>query len=216
MKGLLLAFEGIDGSGKSTQARLLHRALVQEGRKVRFYREPGGTLLGERIRKLLLQNHQTPISMTSELLLYLAARAQLLEEKIRPALRKGEIVLLDRYFYSTAAYQGQQGDWTPDEILTLCGNLGFERPDRVFLLDADVQRSFRRGSRGGDRIEKRGLSYFQGVRKSFLRMAKQEPRRFSVLNALRPIPEIRAEIREAIDRMLAVARPPRDRYHGRP
>ena len=146
-QGLFLSFEGVDGSGKSTQAARLAQALRGEGFRVELLREPGGTALGERLREVLLSRSETAIGTSAELLLFCAARAQLLEERIVPALEAGSVVILDRFSDSTFAYQGY-GRRLPEGYLEALETwvIGERMPVRTWLLDvpAEVSRARRR------------------------------------------------------------------------
>ncbi len=135
MPGLFLTFEGVEGSGKTTQAALLEQALVAKGRSVVRTREPGGTDLAEQIRKLILDVRQEPVHRETELLLFLAARAQHVRELIRPSLEAGRIVICDRFTDATLAYQGG-GRWVSPAILTTLNDWasGGIQPDRTYLL----------------------------------------------------------------------------------
>lgn len=182
--GLLLALEGIDGCGKSTQVARLARWLDDErpGRAVRVLREPGGTELGERVRALLL--HGGEMTPLAETLLYMAARAELYAEVVHPALAAGEIVLLDRSHYSTAAYQGA-GLGLDEEWIAATAEraTGGRRPDRVLVLDlpCDEARA-RRRTLADDRIERRGEPYFERVAAAFRRFAAGEPVRVRLVD----------------------------------
>ncbi len=199
---MLLVIEGVDGAGKTTQAERLRDHLEGEGRSVALFREPGGTYLGEEVRKILLGHRKDDMSMEAEFLLYMTARAQLLQESVRPAIADGKVVILDRYFYSTAAYQGEAGGLGAKTVLDVCARLHFDTPDHVFLLDLDPGEAFQRGNADKDRIESRGIDYFQRVRKAFLDIAKSEPGLFTVLDASHPADEIQAGIRESVSRLL--------------
>ena len=131
MRGRFIVVEGIDGSGKTTLAAKLARELKRRGRRVIRTREPGGTRLGEKIRGVLLDARNEAMTPQTELFLYMASRAQLVDQVIRPALRRGTDVVCDRYYYSTAAYQGAAGGLKIGDILTLAENIArFERPTR--------------------------------------------------------------------------------------
>lgn len=183
MGGRFIVFEGIDGSGKSIQAGLLAKAFRRR-HPVLCTREPGGTRIGERIRRLLLDPlHREMIPLT-ELFLYMASRAQILAEVIRPALQNGKTVICDRYYYSTAAYQGAAGGLGIDRILKLAEKFSrFEKPDIVFILDLNPRDASRRIRRTRDRMEDKGLAYHHRVRSAFRRMARRDSRRFRLIEA---------------------------------
>lgn len=193
--GRFIVLEGIDGAGKTTQAKLLVRALRRRGRAVVYVREPGGTDLGEQVRRLLL-DRRSRMTVECELYLYMAARAQLVAERIRPALRRGRTVVCDRFLYSSAAYQGEAGGVGVGDVLAL-GRWAVDgvAPDRVVILDLDPREGLRR-KRGGraDRIERRGLAYQRSVRRGFLRVAKLLGRRALVLDAAAPPDELHRRI----------------------
>lgn len=194
-QGIFIAFEGGDGAGKSTQVRLLAEALRRDGREVVVTREPGGTALGERLRRALLDRDVEPPTARTEALLYAAARAQHVDEVIVPALRRGAIVLSDRFVDSSIAYQGSGRGLGDDAVLTL--NLFATSgvlPDLVVLLDADPAEGLRRAAVDGaqDRIEAAGLTFHQRTRESFLRRATNDPSRYLVLDATAEIPSLHA------------------------
>ena len=174
LKGIFITFEGIDGCGKSTQARKLHAHLTRKGYTVRLLREPGGTTVSERIRRLLL-DRDMEIGLISELLLYEAARAQLAEKVILPALIRGEIVLCDRFFDSTTAYQGygRRIDLPLIKRLNRMASLGIS-PDRTFIFDIDYATALSRRRKKPDRLEKEKRAFFNRVRKGFLELACQK------------------------------------------
>jgi dTMP kinase len=189
--------DGIDGAGKSTQAALLTEALEARGLSVLRVRDPGGTGLSDRIRALLLAPEH-PVSPATELCLYAAARAQLVHEKIRPALEAGHIVVSDRFTWSTHAYQGAGRGLDASHIARLeeiaCAGI---RPAHVFVLDLDpARRGARLGERGGepDRLEREGDAFFGRVRRGFLDLAASRARESTVLDATRPAAELHAEI----------------------
>jgi dTMP kinase len=203
MPGRFIVVEGIDGSGKSTVAARIVDDLVRRGRKVFRTREPGGTLLGEKIRALLLDAKHSEMVPFTELFLYMASRAQLVDEVIRPSLRKGVDVICDRYYYSTAAYQGAAGRVGIPVVLSVAEKIAkFERPDLVALLDLDPAVARRREGIRDDRVESKGLAYQKRVRAGFLRLARRDRRRIRVINADRPADEVFEDVRKALDRVL--------------
>lgn len=204
MRGRFFVIEGIDGSGKSTLAKRLAETLTLHGRRVLRTREPGGTPLSEKIRRLLLDARQTGITPLSELFLYMASRAQLVEQVIRPALRHGLDVVCDRYYYSTAAYQGAAGGIGPAHVLDIAERIArFEKPDLVLLLDLHPRTArHRKGSAPRDRMELKGQTYQHRVRRGFLALARREPRRFRILDAARPVDLVFQDLWEAVRRAL--------------
>lgn len=185
-KAPFITFEGIDGSGKSVQAELLAKNLKKRGFSVSLLREPGDTSLSEQIRNLLLDKSNTQMHSHTELCLYEAARAQIISEKIDPALNRGVVVICDRFADSTTAYQGY-GRELPIEIILqinrfICGDTV---PDRTFFLDITADLSLSRKSHMGeaaDRMEKQTLSFFERVRNGYMDIAKQDSTRIKVLD----------------------------------
>ena len=205
---MFFSFDGVDGAGKSTQIRLLAEALRQRGREVVTCRDPGGTPLGERLRAILLDHHDTPIHRRSEMLLYMASRAQLVEEVIRPALGAGKIVISDRYLLANVVYQAHAGGLNPDDVwrvgeVTVAGVM----PRRVFLLDMPAERAASRIQRQPDRMEAQGLGYLEQVRQGFLSEARRRPQEIAVLNADQPAEAIHSEVLREAERLLS-ANPP--------
>lgn len=197
MSGVLITFEGIEGSGKSTQARLLAESLKAKGHEVLALREPGGSAIAEKIRALLLDPANKAMSPIAELLLYEAARAQLVTEILRPALDRGVIVICDRFYDSTTAYQGAGRQLRSVDFSTLnrlaTGGL---IPDATFLLDVPVELGLRRakGDSAGDRIEQEPIDFHTRVRHGFLAIAAAERARISQLDGQRPQAALAAEI----------------------
>jgi dTMP kinase len=190
---VFITFEGLDGSGKSTQATLLAEALAGDGRDVVATREPGGTELGERIRELLLAD--APIAAWAEAALFAAARAQLVEEVIAPALGRGADVVCDRYLDSSLAYQGIARGLGLERVLEL--NLHAIRgllPDRTFLLLVDPQESARRVGESGDRIEREDDDFRARVDTAYRELAEFFPQRITTIDGTRPPREIAEEI----------------------
>jgi dTMP kinase len=194
---MFVTFEGLDGSGKTTQVELLRAALEGDGRDVVATREPGGTPLGERLREVILDG--TPVTPWAEAALFAAARAELAERVIRPALERGADVLCDRYLDSSLAYQGIARGLGADRVLEL--NLQAVRgllPDRTFVLLLDPERSARRGASGRDRIEREGDEFRAAVDRAYRELAELFPRRLVALDADRPKDEIAREVRERV------------------
>lgn len=194
MKGLFITFEGIDGCGKSTQCERLKEYLKDNGRDFIFVREPGGTEIGERIREILLDKKNTQMTPRTELLLFEAARAQITDEVIRPALEEGKIVLCDRFFDSSSAYQGCARGMGMDFVAGLnMAATGGLKPDITFFFDISAEEALaRRGKRGeaSDRIELAGLKFQEDVRKGYLELAGNSDGRIVTVDAMLGIDEI--------------------------
>ncbi len=187
---MFLTFEGIDGCGKSTQLNLLADYFRATGREVVTTREPGGTQLAEAIRNYLLHT-QHPLAQRAELLLFGAARAQHVEEVIRPALGRRAIVLSDRFMDSSVAYQGAGLDLAISFIKQMNAFATWSAvPDLTLVFDVDVEtaQQRRRATRGEDRIEARGLEFQEKVRHGFLQIAQDEPKRVVLIDAA-PAPD---------------------------
>ena len=203
MKGIFITFEGIDGCGKSTQCELLKNYLESNGKDFLFVREPGGTEIGERIREILLDKKNSRMTARTELLLFEAARAQITDEVIKPALEEGKIVLCDRFFDSSSAYQGMARGMGMDFVGSLnMAATGGLKPDITFFFDITAEAAFeRRGKRGedSDRIELAGLKFQEDVRKGYLELAKSSDGRIVTIDATNGIDEIFAQILETLE-----------------
>ncbi len=202
---MFVTFDGVDGTGKSTQLETFRQWLRSLGRDVVTCRDPGGTALGERIRSILLDSHDTPIDRRSEMLLYQASRAQLVDETIRPALAAGKTVVCDRYLLATVVYQGHAGGLDVDDVWSV-GQVatGGIAPDLTFLLDMPASRAAARIDREMDRMEKQGLEYLERVRQGYLTEAKRAPTRVVVIDAARSIEAVQRDVRQAAEKMMSV------------
>ena len=185
LRGRFVVFDGPDGSGKTTQFHRFVRHVREAGLTVCEVREPGGTHLGEQIRGLLLDpDTQEEVDLRCEMLLFMASRAQLIAQRIRPALNRGELVLADRFISSTLAYQGAAGGLPQEHILAV-GQvaLGSTWPDVVVVFDVDEQTAAHRLSPLLDRMEQKGSEYHHQVRQGYLEQARQDPSRYLVIDA---------------------------------
>jgi dTMP kinase len=205
-QGLFITLEGIEGSGKTSHAARLAERLRADGRGVLLTHEPGGTRAGEAIRAIFL-DPAVSLNVAAELLLVLADRAQHVEEKLKPALARGEIVISDRYADSTTAYQGY-GRGFDLKLLGELNRLASDNvtPDLTIVLDCAVETGLARtrqrtnsGNRGPDRFEGADLDFHRRVREGFLTLAKGDARRFRLLNSERPVGEVFADITRLVD-----------------
>jgi len=200
--GLFITFEGIDGCGKTTQLRLADRYLRKLGFETLTLREPGSAPLSEKVRKILLDKNLR-IDAYPELLLYLAARGQLVNERISPELKKGTIVLCDRFHDSTVAYQGYGRRLDLDFIEQLRRKLvGKVTPTRTYVFDVDLPTSLSRRKKTPDRLERESELFFKRVRAGFRKMARQDPERVALVNAMRTQTEIHNTVRETLTALL--------------
>ena len=201
MAGFFISFEGIEGSGKSTQVALLAEALRSQGHEIAVTREPGGTAVGQVLRRLLLESSSAPLASGAELYLMLADRAQHVEEIVAPALRANKIVISDRFVDSTTAYQGY-GRGVELALLAqfnafACGGC---MPALTFLLDTPVSEGLRRvrqrqsGTKGPDRFEAESVAFHERVRAGYLAVARSDPQRVSIVDATRSVEVIHRDI----------------------
>lgn len=210
-RGLLITFEGGEGSGKSTQMELLADWLRDAGNEVVTAREPGTTATGEAVREFLLQTAPGDLAPEAELALFLAARAQLAAEVIRPAVEAGGVVLVDRYGDSSVAYQGYGRGIDPGWIVELnrwaTGGLD---PDLTVLIDVPVDSAAeRRGDRDPDRLERLDPAFHERVRRGYREIAGNQRHRFCVIEGRQSIPTIQEAIRERVRNLLAGRTPQR-------
>ncbi len=193
---MFITFEGIDGSGKSTQLQRLAAALEGQGFPVLCTRDPGGTELGREIRHILL-HRPGYVSPQCELFLFMADRAQHVDELIRPALAEGKIVLCDRFIDSTVAYQGGGRGLPIEDIHQLNAMAtGGLKPDKTLLFDAPVDILLRRAKNrsDADRLEQEDIDFYERIRSQYLALAQAEPHRFLIVNAAQPIDAITAQL----------------------
>ena len=196
---MFVTFEGLDGSGKTTQARLLAEYLRGERREVVLTREPGGTPLGERIREVLL--HGEDVSPWAEAALFAAARAELVSAVIRPALARGATVVCDRYLDSSLAYQGIARGLGVNRVLELnLAVVGDLLPDRTFVLLLDPATAAERSSRTKDRIEREGAEFHATLDRAYRELAERFGERIVILDASAEPQEIHARVRENLPR----------------
>ena len=193
---MFFVFDGVDGSGKTTQLNLFADWLSQLGHDVLTCKDPGTTELGERLREILLHQSETPIHVRSEMMMFTTARTQLVEQVLRPALSEGKAVVLDRYVLSTVVYQGHAGSLDP-EALKKVNDFATDGlwPDHTFVLDVETDLAMQRLGDDLDRMESRGRDYFEKVRRGFL--AEAEGRSdVSVIDASEKVDSIAQSIRE--------------------
>ena len=200
-KGIFISLEGIEGTGKTTQARLLSERLVEKGYEVMLTQEPGGTVIGNRIREILLHVDHREMSYMTELLLYNAARAQHLSEKILPALNQGKVVITDRFTDSTIAYQGY-GRGIDIGLLKSIDIIatGGIRPDLTILFDLDVETGLQRnkGINKVDRLELEEIEFHKKVREGYLKIAEAEPDRIKTVDASLPLKDVSEKVWEIV------------------
>jgi len=203
-KGLFITFEGIEGCGKSTQATLLKEYLIQKGQSVFLTREPGGPKISEMIREILLSVDNKEMLPQTEVLLYMASRSQHTGEWIIPELEKGNIVISDRYYDSTFAYQGAARKIDGKLIDTIRRYATFGLiPDVTFLVDLPENIGLSRiREEDADRLEQESMTFHKKVRNGFLELADKEPERFVVLNGKRSIEEIHTDVIKVINKEL--------------
>jgi dTMP kinase len=203
---MFFSFDGIDGAGKSTQLRLFVESLRERGMDVVVCRDPGSTALGEKVRELLLNcDGGTAIGRRSEMFLYMAARAQLVDEVIRPALAASKVVVSDRYVLANVVYQGHAGGLDPEAVWGV-GRVATDgvEPDCVFVLDMTPEAAAQRLNRPLDRMEQQGDAYRTGLRAGFLCEAAKSAGRIHVIDAGRTVEQVRSDIWRIAARELGV------------
>ncbi len=209
MTGLFITLEGPEGAGKSTNREYLAERLRERSIDVLLTREPGGTPLAERIRELLLDPSDEPMAADAELLLVFAARAQHLQQVIRPALAKGSVVLCDRFTDATYAYQGGGRGLSIERIAQLEQFVQGElRPDLTLIFDLPIEIGLARAAARGrlDRFEQEGRGFFEAVRQAYLQRAEQAPQRYRVLDAGQTLAQVQADIDALLPSLLEACR----------
>jgi len=196
---MFITLDGIDGSGKSTQIELLANWLKTQGHTVETHRDPGSTKLGSAVREILLHREDIPLATTTEMLLYMAARAQLVAENIRPALQNGVTIVCDRFLLANVVYQGSAGGLNVDDLWRV-GKIATANcmPDVTIVLDLDPELAASRIQRGHDRLEKRGLQYFEKVREGFLQQINHCTGTTAVINAETDVQSIHQKIVDVV------------------
>jgi dTMP kinase len=205
-KGLFFSLDGLDGTGKSTQCRLLAQWLRARGYTVIQCADPGGTPAGDVIRDLLL-HHREDMTLAAEAFLFMASRAQLAAEVIRPALDAGQVVVSDRFVLANVVYQGHAGGLDPGQLWEM-GRLssGGQEPDLTLVLDLPVEQAQARRRGGADRVESRDSAYHGRVRAGFLAEAARQPARIRVIDASPPIAAVQERICQEVARVLEAGR----------
>ena len=207
MSGLFITLEGPEGAGKTTNREFLAERLRAAGRETLLTREPGGTPLAERIRELLLAPSDEPMASDTELLLMFAARAQHLDQVIRPALAAGKVVLCDRFTDATYAYQG--GGRSEARIAVLEDFVqGTLRPDLTLVFDLPVEVGLARAAARGrlDRFEQEGRAFFEAVRQTYLRRAAGDPQRYRIIDAGQPLSDVQCQLERLLPELLECRR----------
>jgi dTMP kinase len=204
-RSLFISLDGVDGAGKSTQCELLAEWLSGRGHNVVRCHDPGSTELGGALREILL-NHRGAMSLTCEAFLFMASRAQLVAEVIRPKLDAGCIVISDRFLLANVVYQGYAGGLDPAQLwnVGLFGAGGME-PDLTFVLDLPLEVSMARRKRTADRMESRGDDYYAKVRAGFLAEAKQRPERFRIIDATPSAEAVQEQLRQYVLKLIPQA-----------
>src|SRR6516164_894439 len=198
-KPLFISLDGLDGAGKSTQCRLLAEWLEGRGLKVTRCSDPGGTEVGDVLRTLLLDQRRH-MTLACEAFLFMASRAQLTAEVIRPALAAGRTVLSDRFLLANVVYQGHAGGLDPEQVRSMCllATEGLE-PDLTFVLDLPIEQALARRQGPSDRMESRGADFHTRVRAGFRVEAQRRPERIILLDAAQPVDKIHERIRREVE-----------------
>lgn len=203
MRGKFISFEGIDGCGKTTQIKFLEEYLLKQGYNILVLREPGGTKVGEKVRDILLDKNNF-ISPVTEMLLYASSRAQLVEEKILPALEKGQIVILDRFVDSSYVYQGYARGLGIEKVKLVneIATMGI-LPDVTIYIDITPEEAMkRRGKREADRLEKESWEFHKKVREGYIKLVKEFPKRFVFIDGMQKLMKVHQDIIDVVKKYL--------------
>ncbi|MBA7690935.1 Thymidylate kinase [subsurface metagenome] len=202
LQGKFIVLDGPDGCGKTTQAKLLAEWLERQGVATETFRDPGDTAIGEKIRQILLNPEHIAMSTAAEVLLYMAARVQLWQEKIAPALAQKKCVILDRWLSSTCAYQGHAGGFGFNQVIKLAtDSLGKPWPDLTIILDVDLETGANRLSAQPERVEAKSREYHQKVRDGFLKLAGRQEN-FHLVDATGDIETVHKKVVEVVEKIL--------------
>ena len=203
-RSAFLSLDGLDGTGKSTQVRLLVEWLVGQGVPAIACTDPGGTPLGQELRQILLHRKEHHLAMPTEALLFMASRAQLVQDVIRPALDRGEVVVSDRFTLANVVYQAHAGGLNADDLRRI-GSFatGGLDPDLTLVLDLPLDAAMARRQRDADRLESRDREYHEAVKRGFLFEAGRRPERHRIIDASPDIDSVQAAIRREVARLLA-------------
>ena len=214
-RGIFITLEGPEGAGKSTQGRQLSSWLRRRGYKVLFTREPGGTVLGQRLRQIVLDRRHGKMNPLVELFLYEASRATIVSEVIRPALKSGRIVVVDRFQDSTWVYQGWAGG-LPLKLVEQMGQAatGGLKPDLTLLLDLPVKKGLARVKRP-NRMEAKPVAFHEKVRAGYRLLARREPRRFRLIQADQPTEKVQQQIQKIVSQIPFMVRQAHHERHRR-
>jgi dTMP kinase len=198
--GKFIALDGPDGCGKTTQTRLLVDWLKKQDVAVETFREPGGTAIGEKVRQILLNPEHIAMTTAAEVMLYMAARVQLWQEKISPALKENKCVVVDRWLSSTCAYQGYAGGFGMDKVIKIATEC-IERPwpDLTIILDVDLETAGKRLKKDLDRMERKGNDYHKKVREGFLKLAKDR-KNLVVIDAANDIESVHKQVINIVEK----------------
>jgi dTMP kinase len=201
LSGKFIALDGPDGCGKTTQTKLLVDWLKEQGVAVETFREPGGTAIGEKVRQILLNPEHIAMGTETEVMLYMAARVQLWQEKIKPALKENKCVVLDRWLSSTCAYQGFAGGFGIERVIKIAEDcLTKPWPDLTIILDVDLETAAKRLKKDLDRMEQKGDSYHKKVREGFLKLA-EDCKNFVVIDAADDIETVHKQVINIVEKI---------------
>jgi dTMP kinase len=198
-----ISMDGLDGTGKSTQCKLLSDWLREQKIAVTSCAEPGGTAIGEELRRIVLFGREHRIAIPTEAMLFMASRAQLMEEVIRPALERSEVVISDRFLLANVVYQGHAGGMKPEDLWSVGAIVtGGLEPELTFVFDAPLEVTFARRNREADRLEERDREFHQAVRRGFLYEAGRRPEKHRIIDATAEVDVIQRNIRREAARLL--------------